>query len=276
VSVLPFALGVALAAAPLPGPAPAPAPAPEVQREGPADALLREAKTLRYAQRWYEAATVYRAFLAAYPGSPRIPDARFWLAAALESDQRWDEAADAYTEFLTLHPDQRMLGREARLNRVRCWGVRQGQAPKATPGLLEALKDPAPEVQVAAALQLAKAGDPRAVEGLKKGLALPSCADACSLALINMGVKPSPPPSVQGRFLVIRIKEPGKADTVTIRLALALARAVTNYLSDAQIKEARAKGIDLAGLSDQALAMPKGSVLFSVEDGKSSVQVTVE
>ena len=39
---------------------------------------------------------------------------------------------------------------------------------------------------MAAALQLAKAGDARAVEGLRKGLALPSSADACSLALISM------------------------------------------------------------------------------------------
>jgi hypothetical protein len=272
--VIGFALGFALALSA--GPAPEPSPAPVAQKESPADALLREAKNLRYAQRWWEAVETYRKFIQAYPTSPRIPDARFWLAATLESNQQWDEAADAYTEFLTLHLDQRMLGREARLNRVRCWGWRQGQSPKATPGLLEALKDPAQEVQVAAALQLAKTGDPRAVEALKKGLDVPSCSDACSIALINLNIKPKAEPSHQGRFLVIRIQEAGKPDTVTIRLALTLARAVTNYLSDAQIREARAKGIDLASLNDQALNMPKGSVLFSVEDGKSTVRVTVE
>ena len=269
---------LALTLALLAGPAPLPDPAlAEVtQREGPEDALLREGKALRYAQRWYEATALYRKFLAAYPGSTRVPDARFWLAASLESDQRWDEAASAYTEFLALHPDQRLLGREAKLNRIRCWGLRQGQAPQASPGLLEALQDPAPEVQVAAALQLAKVGDPRAVAGLRKGLTLPSCADASSLALISMGVKPVPSASAQGRFLVIRIKESGKPDTVTIRLALTLARAVGNYLTDAQVRQARAKGVDLEGITDQAASLPKGSVLLSVDDGKSSVTVTVE
>ena len=264
----------------LAGPAPEPAPVPEVPavvlREGQGEGLLREAKALRYAQRWFEAAGVYRTFLAKNAGSSRVPEARFWLAATLEADQRWDEAADAYTEFLTAHPDQRLLGKEARLNRVRCWGIRQGQQAKATPGLLEALEDPSLDVQVAAALQLAKTGDARAVGGLRKGLALPSCADACSLALISMGVKPGPAASAQARFLVIRIKEAGKPDTVTIRLALALARALGNYLTDAQLRQAREKGIDLETITEQAASLPKGSALLSVDDGKSSVQVTVE
>ena len=271
---MPLAFTLALLAAPT-GPAPV-EPAPILESGDTGEVALREAKALRYAQQWFEACAAYRRFLAANPASPRVPEARFWLAASLESDQRWDEAADAYTEFLARHPDQRQLGKEARLNRIRCWGMRQGQAPKATPGLVAALQDPAVEVQVAAALQLAKTGDPRAVAGLRKGLALPSCAGACSMALIGMGVKPEPAVPTQARFLVIRIKEAGKPDTITIRLALALARAVGNYLSDAQILEARKKGIDLDGLTDQAAAMPKGSVLLSVDDGKSNVQVTVE
>jgi len=268
-----LALTLALLAGPVPEPSPASA---AVQREEPAEALLREAKALRYAQRWFEASGLYRKFLAEHPDSPRVPDARFWLAATLESDQRWDEAAEAYTEFLDLHPDQRLLGKEARLNRIRCWGLRQGQLPRATPGLLEALKDPSVDVQVAAALQLAKAGDARSVETLRKGLERPGCADACSLALMNLGVKPGSVQKTQARFLVIRIREAGKPDTVTIRLALGLARAVANYLSDDQIRQARAKGIDLEGITEQAANLPKGSVLLSVEDRKSSIQVTVE
>ena len=271
-----LAFTLALLGAPVPVAAPEPLAAETVRADASPDGLLREAKALRYAQRWFEAAAAYRKVLAAYPDSARAPEARFWLAASLEADQRWDEAAEAYTEFLALHPDQRLLGREARLNRIRCWGVRQGMAPKATPGLVGALGDPAVDVQVAAALQLAKVRDARAVEGLRKGLALPSSADACSLALIAMGVKPVPVARTQARFLVIRIKEAGKPDTVTIRLALALARAVGNYLSDAQIRQARQKGIDLEGITEQAAAMPKGSVLLSVDDGKSNVQVTVE
>jgi len=257
---MPLVLAFALVAAPAPN----------------GDALLREAKACRYAQQWFDAANRYRNFLATYPASPRVPEARFWLAATLESDQRWDEAADAYTTFLACHPEQRLLGKEARLNRVRCWGMRQGQSPQATPGLVAALADPSVDVQVAAALQLAKTGDARAREGLRKGLALPSCADACSLALISMGVKPGPVTPAQARFLVIRIKEAGKPDTVTIRLALALARALGNYLTDAQIRQARDKGFDLDGITEQAASLPKGSVLLSVDDGKSSVQVTVE
>jgi len=270
-------MSLLIAFALLAGPVPEPVPAPVAAvREDSGDALLREAKTLRYAQRWYEAIAVYRKFLAEHPGSGRAPEARFWVAATLESDQRWDEAADAYTEFLDQHPDQRLLGKEAKLNRIRCWGLRQGQYPKATPGLLEALKDSSEEVQVAAALQLAKAGDARCVEGLRRGLERPGTADACSLALISLGVKPAAAQSTRARFLVIRIKETGKPDTVTIRLALSLARAVGNYLSDAQIRQARAKGIDLDSITDQAASLPKGSVLLSVDDRKSSIQVTVE
>lgn len=272
---------LALAGAGLPGSGPVPPGLPTAVlaapvREGAGDQLLRKAKQLRYAQRWYEAAALYRQFLATQPGHARTPEARFWLAATLESDQRWDEAADAYSQFLDQYPDQRMLGKEARLNRIHCWGLRQGQNPAATSGLLEALRDPATEVQVAAALQLAKIGDRRAVDGLRKGLALAGSADACSLALISLGVKPGQAPSSQARFLVIRIKEGGKPDTVTIRLALSLARALGNYLSDAQLRQAKAKGVDLDAITEQAAAMPKGSVLLSVDDGSSTVQVTVE
>jgi hypothetical protein len=274
--LIPLVLTLALLAGPAPDPGPEPSAAWAGPRESPADALLREAKNLRYAQRWFEAAAVYRKFLAAYADSPRGPEARFWLAASLESDQRWDEAADAYTAFLEAHPDQRLLGKEARMNRVRCWGIRQGQHPRATPGLLEALKDPSVDVQVAAALQLAKVCDPRAADGLRKGLQVPGYADACASALTVMGLKSVAPPDRQARFLVIRIKETGKPDTVTIRLALSLARAVGNYLTDAQIRQARAKGFELEGITDQAASMPKGSVLLSVDDAKSSVQVTVE
>ena len=255
-------------------PAPAPQPRP---REVSADALLREAKSLRYAQRWFEASASYRRFLNSNPGSGRVPEARFWLAATLESDQRWDEAAQAYSEFLTAHPSERLLGREAKLNRIRCWGLRQGQTAQASPGLLAALEDPHLEVQVAAALQLAKTGDGRAVPVLKRGLTLASGSPACSMALISLGVKPVQPQATsQVRFLVLRVREAGKSEPVTIRLALSLAVAVGNYLSDEQLRQVQAKGVDLAGLSAKAAQLPKGSVLFSVEDGKSSVAVTVE
>jgi hypothetical protein len=254
-----------------------PAPPALVGKEASDSAQLREAKSLRYAQRWYEAAQVYRRFLAEHADSGKAPEARFWLAATLESDQRWDEAAEAYGAFLAAHPDQRLLGREAKLNRIRCWGLRQGQLPAATPGLVAALSDPALEVQVAAALQLAKTGDARAVDALKRGLALPSANPACSMSLIALGVKPERPASAgEGRFLVIRVRETGKPDVVTIRLALSLARAVGNYLSDAQLRQAQAKGIDLASLNELAASQPKGSLLLSVDDGKSSVAVTVE
>lgn len=246
-------------------------------KEGPAEALLREAKTLRWGQRWFEAAQAYRKFLVAYPDSDRIPDARFWLAATLEQDQRWEEAAKAYTLFLQLHPDQRLLGREARLNRIRCWGIVQTESRPASSGLAAALGDEAPEVRVAAALQLAKSGDRRAVDALRQGLRMPTYADACSLALVNLGIKPQPAgQSDQPRFLVIRIKEAGKPEPVTIRIALSLARAVGNYLSDEQLRQAKSKGVDLSSLKDQALSLPKGSVLCSVEDAKSTITITVE
>jgi len=267
-------LALALLLAPAPGPL-APAPA-VVDRED----LLRQARTLRYAQRWYEAAEAYRKFLADHPGSGRAPEARFWLAASLESDQRWDEAAEAYTAFLAAHPDQRLLGREARLNRIRCWGIRQGRAAFATPGLVSSLEDPSVEVQVAAALQLAKAADRRAVAALKRGLALPSASPACSLALIALGERAQAQKTAAAaspsRFLVIRVREAGKPETVTIRLALSLAQAVTNYLSDAQLRQAASRGIDLSTLSERAASLPKGSELLSVEDGRSTVTVTVE
>lgn len=251
-------------------------PASPVLPQVPGEALLREAKALRYGQRFYEAAERYRRFQAEHPQSARLWEARFWLAATLEQDQRWDEAAAAYSAFLQAHPDQGMLVREAKLNRVRCWGIRQGQSPEAAPGLVAALGDEVPEVRVFAALQLAKRGDRRGVDALQAGLALPAYADAASLALIQLGVKPQAASPAQARFLVIRIQEAGKKESVTIRLAASLARAVENYLSDDQLQQARRKGVPLDHLTDRALELPKGSILLSVEDGKSKVTVTVE
>ena len=246
-------------------------------KESPADALFRQAKNLRYAQRWFEAAALYRQIFRDFPTYSRIPEVRFWLASTLESDQRWDEAAKAYTEFLTLHPDHKLLGREAELNRIRCWGIRQGQNPEATPGLLAALDDPLDEVQIAAALQLSKKGDQRAVEALQKGLHTTSSSESCRLALQGMGVEPkSAGPSLNGRFLVLRIQEKGKPDAVTIRLAMGFAKAVAGYMSDAQIQQARRKGMDPDRLMDLALNSPKGTVLLSVDDKDSSITIISE
>ena len=58
--------------------------------------------------------------------------------------------------------------------------------------------------------------------------------------------------------------------------AMALARAVSGYMSDEQVRQARQKGVDLDGLMDQALRSPKGTLLFSVEDKDSSLSVQVE
>jgi tetratricopeptide (TPR) repeat protein len=260
---------------------PAEPPAPPAYfapaKEGPADLLFRQAKNLRYGQRWYEATAIYRQILREFPTYARLPEVRFWLASTLESDQRWDSAADAYTEFLRLHPDQKMLSREAKLNRIHCWGLRQGQSPQASPGLISALGDPLDEVQVAAALQLSKSGDRRAVEALHKGLKTASCAESCRLALLGLGVEPTSAPSVlNGRFLVLRIQEKGKPDTVTIRLAMGFAKAVAGYLSDAQIQQAKHKGIDPDRLMDIALNAPKGTVLLSVDDQDSSITILTE
>jgi len=262
-----------LLAAPAPGPlAGAWASAPE----GPDEALFREARDLRYAQRWYEAAQVYRRLLKDHPGSSRVADARYWLAASLEQDQRWDEAAAAYTDFLDRDPDQRLLGKEARLNRIRCWGIRQWDNPAAANGLAQALSDPLSDVRTAAALQLARRKDPRAVAVLQAGLQQDACSEPCRLALLSMGVQPKVAGPVQGRFLVVRVKERGKSDPLTIRIAMGLARAVGGYLSDEQLRQARAKGIDMDRLMEQALSVPKGTELFSLNDGKSTVTVTVE
>ncbi len=262
----PFILGA-------PGPPALVSPA----KETPADALFRQAKNLRYAQRWFEAAAIYRHIQREFPTYSRMPEVRFWLASTLESDQRWDEAADAYTEFLSLHPDQKLLGREARLNRIHCWGIRQGQNPAATPGLIAALEDGNDEVQVAAALQLSQKGDRRAVSALQKGLQTSTCAEPCRLALLSMGVEPKASnSSLNGRFLVLRIHEKGKPDTVTIRLAVGLARAVAGYMSDAQIQQARRKGVDPDRLMEQALNAPKGTLLLSVEDKDSTITITTE
>jgi hypothetical protein len=248
------------------------APAPE----GAAEALFRAGRDLRYAQRWYEAAQVYRILLEQHPTSPRGADARFWLASSLEQDQRWDEAAAAYTDFLTRHPDQRMLGKEARLNRVRCWGIRQWDSPEAVAGLAAALGDEREEVRIAAALQLAKRRDARALPVLQAGLRVDASTEACRLALLSMGAQPQAAGPAQGRFLVVRVKERARTEALTVRLALGLARAVGGYLSDEQLRQARKKGVDLERLMDQALNAPKGTELFSLDDGKSTVTVTVE
>ncbi|HJW09738.1 MAG TPA: HEAT repeat domain-containing protein [Holophagaceae bacterium] len=241
-----------------------------------AEALFREAKELRYAQRWFEAAAVYRKLIQAFPASSRVPEARYWLAATLEQDQRWDEATAAYSDFLAKHPDQRLLGKEARLNRVRCWGLRQWDSPAATEGLATALGDDREEVRLAAALQLSKRKDPRAVPILQEGLGLAGNSESCRLALVAMGVTPKTPANAPPRFLVVHIQEKGKKDTLTVRVSCALARAVTSYLSDAQLRQAQAKGIHLDTLMDQALSAPKGSELFSLDDTESKVTVTVE
>ena len=243
------------------------APEPAVLlAEQPLDSLFRQGRDLRYAQRWYEAAQAYRTLLREFPASSRAADARYWLAASLEQDQRWDEAAEAYTEFLMKHPDQRMLGKEARLNRVRCWGIRQWDSPAAVAGLAQSLSDEREEVRLAAALQLAKRRDARAVPVLQAGLRVDASSEACRLAA----------GPAQGRFLVIRVKERGKSEVLTVRLALGLARAVGGYLSDEQLRQAKTKGVDMERLMDQALNAPKGTELFSLDDSKSNVTVTVE
>ena len=144
-------LALLLAAPALVAPAsPEPAAILLAAPESPVETLFRQGRDLRYAQRWYEAAQAYRSLIREFPRSSRVPDARYWLASSLEQDQRWDEAADAYTEFLAKHPDQRMLGKEARLNRVRCWGIRQWDSPMALAGLAGALADEREEVRIAA------------------------------------------------------------------------------------------------------------------------------
>ena len=253
-----------------------PEPAPLVAAENPADALFRQGRDHRYGQRWFAAAQCYRALLRDFPDSSRAADARYWLASSLEQDQRWDEAAEAYTEFLTRHPDQRLLGKEARLNRVRCWGIRQWDNPGASAGLANALSDDREDVRIAAALQLAKRKDTRAVAVLQAGLRVDGSSEACRLALSNMGVQPQAMGASQGRFLVVRVKERSQPETLTVRLALGLARAVGGYLSDEQLRQAKTKGVDMERLMDQALNAPKGTELFSLDDGKSTVTVTVE
>ncbi len=244
--------------------------------EQPVDSFFRQGRDLRYAQRWYEASQAYRNLLREFPNSSRAADARYWLASSLEQDQRWDEAAEAYTEFLAKHPDQRLLGKEARLNRVRCWGIRQWDSPAAAAGLAQALSDEREEVRLAAALQLAKRRDSRAVPVLQAGLRVDVSSEACRLALQSMGIQPQSAGPAQGRFLVIRVKERGKAEVLTVRLALGLARAVGGYLSDEQLRQAKTKGVDMERLMDQALNAPKGTELFSLDDTKSNVTVTVE
>jgi predicted protein tyrosine phosphatase len=251
-------------------------PALLVAPESPADALFRQGRDLRYNQRWFEAAQAYRSLVHEFPGSSRAADARYWLASCLEQDQRWDDAAEAYTEFLAKHPDQRLLGKEARLNRVRCWGIRQWDSPVASAGLAQALADEREEVRIAAALQLAKRKDQRALPVLQAGLRLDTSSEACRLALLGMGVQPQAAGPAQGRFLVVRVKERTKPDVLTVRLALGLARAVGGYLSDEQLRQAKKKGVDMERLMDQALNAPKGTELFSLDDGKSTVTVTVE
>lgn len=254
----------------------APEPLAILAPDSPAEGLFRQARELRYAQRWFEAAQAYRTLLREFPSSSRAADARYWLASSLEQDQRWDEAAEAYTEFLARNPDQRLLGKEARLNRVRCWGIRQWDSPAATAGLTSALSDDREEVRIAAALQLAKRKDARALPVLQAGLRVDVSSEACRLALLSMGTQPQAAGPAQGRFLVVRVKERDKADALTVRLALGLARAVGGYLSDEQLRQARKKGVDLERLMDQALSAPKGTELFSLDDGKSTVTVTVE
>jgi tetratricopeptide (TPR) repeat protein len=253
-----------------------PEPAILAAPEHPGDVLFRQGRDLRYAQRWFEAAQAYRTLLREFPTSSRAVDARYWLASSLEQDQRWDEAAEAYTEFLSKHPDQRMLGKEARLNRVRCWGIRQWDSPTATAGLASALSDDREEVRIASALQLAKRKDPRALPILQAGLRADASSEACRMALLTMGVQPQAAGPSQGRFLVVRVKESGKSEVLTVRLALGLARAVGGYLSDEQLRQAKKKGVDMERLMDQALNAPKGTELFSLDDGKSTVTVTVE
>jgi len=238
---------------------------------------LREAKRLRYSGRWFEAAAIYRTYLEDQPNGPRAAETRFWLADTLFQDQRWDEAALAFTDFLERHPDQRLFGKQARLNRIQCWGIRQGQSPKASVGLLEALADPQPEIRVSAAIQLARKGERRAVPALQHGLGLPEYSEACRLALAAMGVQPdSQSLPAQGRFLVLKIKGKDRTDEVTIRIALGLARAVTSYMSEAQLTELRKKGVDPQNLMELALSAPKGSELFSVQDKDSSLRLFVE
>lgn len=253
-------------------------PKPPIVEAVPSAELLKKARSLRYAQRFYEAAALYRQFIRENPQSGRSAEAHFWLAATLELDQRWDEASEAYNSFLAAHPDERLLGREALLNRIRCWGIRLGQNPKAERGLVAALNDRHTEVKTAAALQLAKKKDKRAIDGLQAGLALPAYAEACSTALVAYGVKAATPRPQVARFLTIKVTEhkKGKSEVTTFRIALALARAIEGYLSDEQLRQAKAKGFDLENLSEKTSELPKGSVLFSVEDKNSRVEIRVE
>ena len=111
---------------------------------------------------------------------------------------------------------------------------------------------------------------------LQAGLNANLSSEACRLALLGMGAQPQAAGPAQGRFLVVRIKERDKPEVLTVRLALGLARAVGGYLSDEQLRQAKGKGVDLDRIMDQALNAPKGTELFSLDDSKSTVTVTVE
>jgi hypothetical protein len=92
-----------------------------------------------------------------------------------------------------------------------------------------------------------------------------------------LGATPELPESAP-RFIVVRIRDKKEAakDTVTVRVSAAFAAGVTSYLSDTQLREARAKGIDVQRLLSEALSSPKGTELFSLDDPDSKVTVTVE
>jgi TolA-binding protein len=250
---------------------------------GALDAALVAARRLRMQGKHDEAAKLYQKFIADNQdslGSPRLYEARFWLAKCKLAGQKWDEAGEAFTDFLKRHSDQRTYSQQAKEDRIYCWKMRLGQNPKAVLGLRAALKDPDANIRVQAALALAEGKDASGRAALEESLGHPRLGEQCGLALWKLGLRDKPKageaPAPWAKMLVVKVKCPDPDDSFEMRVPINFVKDVVKMLPEDATREMERKGV--GNIVDMAASAPKGQVLFQFKSdgGKTSVVISVE
>jgi hypothetical protein len=243
-------------------------------------ALLNTARSLRLANKHSDAAGIYAQFVADYPKSSRLFEARFWLAKSLFASQKWAAAASAFTEFLEHHSDQRVFAKQAKEDRIQCWKLLQKQDPKAVLSLKDALKDQDEDIRILAALSLAENRDASGRRVLEQGLNNLTFRERCGLALWKLGIRrqpvPSEAPAPSPRMFVVRVKTAD--NNFEMRVPAFFVAGIEKNLPAEAREEMAKNGANIAELAKLAEKAAKGQVLFEYkgDKGKTSVVILVD
>jgi hypothetical protein len=220
---------------------------------------------------------MYAKFVAKYPKSSRLFEARFWLAKSLFANQKWEEAASAFTEFLKHHPDQRVFSKQAKEDRIQCWKLRQKQNPKAVSSLKDALNDQDEDIRIFAALALAENKDASGRQALEQGLNNDVFSERCGLALWKLGIIKQPSPSEshasRPRIFVVRVKTDD--DNFEMRIPINFVAGIEKSLPAETREELAKNGANIPELANLAKTAKKGQVLFEFKDNKAKTSIVI-